>query len=169
MNPYLPGRITSIDSNPRLSSKILLYQSFFSAELEFPTDSQLVISLINRDGISHDSLIGTTLIDMEDRFFSKCYATCGIPKKYELSGYNRWRDSRLPTEILHKLCREDHLPMPAYDIKENCGYLYFGDKSANQYYIFEESSTDDKFYHKSLLKEKLALKALNDWETKTVI
>jgi hypothetical protein len=50
--------------------------------------------------------IGRTTIDLEDRFYSNNYATCGLAKKFELNGYNKWRDSLLPTEILTKMCKK---------------------------------------------------------------
>ncbi len=73
-----------------------------------------------------DEMIGETAIDLEDRFYSKCYAMCGLPEVYVEAGLNRWRDSRSPTQILQLLCRQNHMPQPVYRFEagnELCVYI----------------------------------------------
>lgn len=46
------------------------------------------------------------MIDLEDRVRTKYGAMCGLPLEYSSSGYNQWRNSLLPSEILNNLCQE---------------------------------------------------------------
>lgn len=54
----------------------------FEFEARFPNDAQLMISLCGGGIVpGWNDLIGQTMIDLEDRFYSNLYATCGLPKK----------------------------------------------------------------------------------------
>jgi hypothetical protein len=55
------------------------------------------------------------VIDLEDRFYSPCYATCGLPKRFELNGYNRWREMVLPKQILEKMCKKYGFQRPIFE------------------------------------------------------
>ena len=55
----------------------------FEFDAVFPMDSMLKIQVMDYDTFSADDLIGETNIDLENRFFSKHRATCGISDKYE--------------------------------------------------------------------------------------
>lgn len=90
----------------------------FQFDVKFPCESQLAISIKNRNIINSNDLIGETIIDLEDRFYADCYATCGLTKKFEMTGYNAWRDVLYPTQILAKLCKKFNLMPPKY-INEN--------------------------------------------------
>nr|XP_014346793.1 PREDICTED: fer-1-like protein 6 [Latimeria chalumnae] len=90
----------------------------FEMTVDFPLETELTISIIDHDLVSSDDLIGETKIDLENRYYSKHYATCGLQQSYNVSGYNSWRDSRKPTQILLKLCKEHGLPEPIYLEKE---------------------------------------------------
>jgi hypothetical protein len=73
----------------------------FELEVKFPNESQLKISISNANSIlGWNDLIGNTVIDLEDRFYSNSYSTCGLAKKYEITGYNTWRDILQPKQIL---------------------------------------------------------------------
>ena len=50
------------------------------------------------DLLGSDDLIGETKIDLEDRFYSRHRATCGLAAKYDPCGYNEWRDPMKPTQ-----------------------------------------------------------------------
>lgn len=211
----------------------------YEFDLKFPYESQLVIGVKDWDALvgKKSSLIGKTTIDLEDRFYSQCYATCGLPKKYETEGYNKWRDVLSPTQILNKLRRQWRLKKPEYtsdnllkitnldertfvfsldhsvvivgendDIDQNrrhdsiaAGLVDSELKKSNttvvttspgfggQNSLFRFDSTENNdpriikvlgsllsnkknkpsLIVKLLLKEKLALKALNEWETIT--
>lgn len=88
----------------------------YEYDLKFPYESQLVIAVKDWESIvgKKSRLIGKTTIDLEDRFYSNCYATCGLAKKYELEGYNRWRDILTPTQILNKVRKQWRLKKPEY-------------------------------------------------------
>lgn len=55
----------------------------FEIEATFPQDSMLNIQVLDWDLVGSDDLIGETKIDLENRFYSKHRATCGIGLKYE--------------------------------------------------------------------------------------
>lgn len=155
--------------------------SFFEFDVKFPYDSQLTVSVKDRDLLSNKRLIGKTVIDLEDRYYSDNYATCGIAKRFELTGYNAWRDELYPTEILNRLCRIWRFAKPKYFLGNDCylemkrlnksdimSYTLESDEkesdllnsSNNQSFTFNDRSL---IQNTRLIKEKLALKALNDW------
>lgn len=94
----------------------------YEYDLKFPYESQLVIAVKDWESIvgKKSRLIGKTRIDLEDRFYSTCYATCGIAKKYEpgheSGNYNRWRDILTPTQILNKVRQQWRLKKPEYTV-----------------------------------------------------
>lgn len=55
----------------------------FEMEANFPKDSMLTIKIQDWDLLSSDDIIGETKIDLENRFYSKHRATCGLPKQYD--------------------------------------------------------------------------------------
>lgn len=55
----------------------------FEIEATFPQDSMLTVQVFDWDLVGSDDLIGETKIDLENRFYSKYRATCGIAYKYE--------------------------------------------------------------------------------------
>lgn len=76
-----------------------------------PRDQFLTISVYDYDGFG-DDLIGETIIDIEDRLRTKYRACCGIANEYTRSGYNFWRDSQKPSEILSGICRKYNIGAP---------------------------------------------------------
>uniref|UniRef100_A0A1I8P4F1 C2 domain-containing protein n=1 Tax=Stomoxys calcitrans TaxID=35570 RepID=A0A1I8P4F1_STOCA len=86
----------------------------FEVEATFPQDSMLTVQIFDWDLVGSDDLIGETRIDLENRFYSKHRATCGLALRYEDCGYNQWRDPMKPTQILSKLCKENKLDTPHY-------------------------------------------------------
>lgn len=83
-------------------------------EATLPKDYSLTIQIWDHDVVSADDFIGETTIDIEDRFYSKHRAHCGIAKSYFSSGFHSWRDREKPTQILGSLCQKSHLPPPEY-------------------------------------------------------
>ena len=53
-------------------------------EATFPMESSLVVQVFDWDLVGMDDLIGETKIDLENRYYSRHRATCGLAKKYEL-------------------------------------------------------------------------------------
>ncbi|KAK4312408.1 hypothetical protein Pmani_016177 [Petrolisthes manimaculis] len=86
----------------------------FEVEATFPQDSMLTVQVLDWDLVGSDDMIGETKIDLENRFYSRHRATCGLPTRYELAGYNQWRDPMKPTQILARLCKESRLDGPHY-------------------------------------------------------
>lgn len=115
-----------------------------------PQDTQLKISVYDRDTLSRDDLIGYTKIDLEDRVQSKYCANCGIPREFNSTGYNAWRNALLPSEILHNICNELELPQAQY----------FADHIILAGIRFKDSSAVTK---DSNTKERLALSVLNNF------
>lgn len=55
----------------------------YEIEATFPQDSNLTIAVFDWDLVGSDEMIGQTKIDLENRFYSRHRATCGLPQKYE--------------------------------------------------------------------------------------
>lgn len=55
----------------------------FEIECCFPQDSMLTVQIFDWDLVGSDDLIGETKIDLENRFYSKHRALCGLARKYE--------------------------------------------------------------------------------------
>ncbi|XP_071444023.1 otoferlin-like [Hetaerina americana] len=125
----------------------------YEVEASLPRDDAITVSVWDWDLGGHDDLIGTTEIDIENRFFTKCRATCGISSSYETFGYNAWRDPENPTTILKNLCEHYQIPTPTYKkneikIGESCFYCDY-------------ASAPEK---RTQQKETLALAVLKQWE-----
>lgn len=78
----------------------------------------LIVQVWDYDVTTADDLIGETRVDIENRFYSRHRAHCGIAKVYSTTGYNSWRDREKPTQILEYLCRKNNLPSPEYGERE---------------------------------------------------
>ena len=134
-----------------------------------------MISIKNRNLIGVTDNICHTTIDLENRFYSKNYATCGLPKKFELNGYNKWRDYILPQQILKIMCKKFGLVYQIFkeSADQNHYILILEIKNPDNQPIPPSPFKSEK-YHVSksenelrLMKEQLALDALNKWEELT--
>ncbi|XP_072931489.1 otoferlin [Epargyreus clarus] len=118
-DPYLVLQLGSrnITDKDNYVSKQLnpVFGKCFEIEATFPQDSILTVQVADWDLVGSDDLVGETKIDLENRFYSRHRATCGLPLRYEEQGFNRWRDSMKPTQILAKLCKEGRLDPPIYE------------------------------------------------------
>ena len=65
-------------------TKGLFIPRSFDIEATFPMESMLTVSVYDWDLVGTDDLIGETKIDLENRFYSKYRATCGISSTYSL-------------------------------------------------------------------------------------
>ncbi|XP_053689019.1 otoferlin-like [Sabethes cyaneus] len=117
-DPYVVLQLGSkrISDKENYVSKQLnpVFGKCFEIEATFPQDSMLTVQIYDWDLVGSDDLIGETRIDLENRFYSKHRALCGIAARYEDTGYNQWRDPMKPTQILTKLCKENKLEPPQY-------------------------------------------------------
>ncbi|KAK2501375.1 hypothetical protein MC885_007462 [Smutsia gigantea] len=128
----------------------------FEIQAMFPKESLLSILIYDHDMIGTDDLIGETKIDLENRFYSKHRAICGLQSQYEIEGYNAWRDTSKPTEILTKLCKDNKLDGPYF-----CpGKIQIGNQVFSGNTVFTEQDTDETVES----YEHLALKVLHSWE-----
>uniref|UniRef100_A0A8C7CX32 Otoferlin n=1 Tax=Oncorhynchus kisutch TaxID=8019 RepID=A0A8C7CX32_ONCKI len=117
-DPYIAIKLgkSDIKDKDNYISKQLnpIFGKSFDIEATFPIDSTLTVSVYDWDLVGTDDLIGETKLDLENRYYSKHRAICGIPSKYAIHGYNVWRDPLKPTQILAKLCKEGKLDGPHY-------------------------------------------------------
>uniref|UniRef100_A0A3B5A619 Otoferlin n=1 Tax=Stegastes partitus TaxID=144197 RepID=A0A3B5A619_9TELE len=128
----------------------------FDIEATFPMESMLTVSVYDWDLVGTDDLIGETKIDLENRFYSKFRATCGISSNYSVHGYNVWRDPMKPSQILAKLCKEGKIDGPHYGP---------GGKVKVASRIFTGlTEIEDENGLKKQTEEHLALAVLNHWE-----
>ncbi|KAM9178029.1 fer-1-like protein 4 [Mergus octosetaceus] len=86
--------------------------------VSFPMESELTVAIFDHDLVGSDDLIGETKIDLENRFYSKHRANCGVALQYDIDGYNMWRDAFKPTQILDSLCKKTSLPAAEYRQEE---------------------------------------------------
>ena len=124
--------------------------------------------------------IGKTEIDLENRYFAKCYSTCGLPQRFSSTGYNAWRDALTPFEILFKMCKQFGLKRPEYEddrliiMKPNSSQKFEYKNTLNMIDNLnahnKPASKDTKPTQDQIsenLKQQLALDALNDWKNIT--
>ncbi|VVC37904.1 C2 domain [Cinara cedri] len=126
----------------------------YEREVSLPECSVIQIRIMDYDRIGKNELIGETTIDIESRYYSKHRAHCGLPNRFNKDGYNRWRDTENPTNILHKLCLMHSLKPPIY--MQNS--VKIGSK---QFY--------DPGENKNIDRQSLALYALNHWHEMPVV
>ncbi|XP_058879672.1 otoferlin-like isoform X5 [Acipenser ruthenus] len=159
-DPYVVIKLgkTEIKDKENYISKQLnpIFGKSFDIEATFPMESMLTVSVFDWDLVGSDDLIGETKIDLENRFYSKQRATCGIAQTYSIHGYNNWRDPMKPTQILTKLCKEGKVDGP-----------HFGPggrvKVANRVFLGPTELEDENGLKKQT-DEHLALIALQHWE-----
>ncbi|XP_024871101.1 otoferlin-like [Temnothorax curvispinosus] len=125
----------------------------FEIEASFPQDYMLEIQVWDFDATTADDLIGVTRIDIENRFYSRHRALCGIASAYSTVGYNAWRDREKPTQILEFLCRKNNLPPPEYGERE----IKIGKQSFPFHAVIEREDEVDK-------EECMALSVLHHWQ-----
>ncbi|KAF7670051.1 hypothetical protein LDENG_00084550 [Lucifuga dentata] len=159
-DPYIAIRLgkTEIKDKENYISKQLnpLFGKSFDVEATFPMDSTLTVSIYDWDLVGTDDLIGETKIDLENRFYSKHRATCGIASNYAIHGYNVWRDPMKPTHILAKLCKEGKLDGPHYGPGGRV-------KVENRVFMAPTEIEDENGLKKQT-DEHLALTVLKHWE-----
>ncbi|XP_076119323.1 fer-1-like protein 6 [Alosa pseudoharengus] len=156
-DPYIVLRLgkTEIKDRDNYIPKQLnpVFGRSFEFQASFPRESLLKVLIYDYDLIGGDDLIGETQIDLENRFYSRHRATCGLPSEYSLEGYNAWRDCIQPSDLLIKLCKENRLNGPRF----NPGRITIGDKVFTGKTLFVDEERAVESY------EHLALKVLHRW------
>ncbi|XP_057217290.1 fer-1-like protein 4 isoform X2 [Triplophysa rosa] len=117
-DPYVVVKVgqQQMDSKERYIPKQLnpVFGEVFELTLSFPLETELTLYIFDHDLVGSDDLIGETSVDLENRFFSRHRAGCGLALHYDKDGYNEWRDAKKPTAILSELCRKNGIPSPEY-------------------------------------------------------
>ncbi|XP_060907939.1 otoferlin [Labrus mixtus] len=159
-DPYVVIKLgkTEVKDKENYISKQLnpVFGKSFDIEATFPMESMLTVSVYDWDLVGTDDLIGETKIDLENRFYSKYRATCGISSNYSVHGYNVWRDPLKPTQILAKLCKDGKTDAPQYGPGGKV-------KVANRIFTGPTEIEDENGLKKQT-EEHLALTVLNHWE-----
>ncbi|XP_026146623.1 otoferlin isoform X10 [Carassius auratus] len=159
-DPYIVIRLgkSEIRDKENYISKQLnpVFGKSFDIEATFPMESMLTVAVYDWDLVGTDDLIGETKIDLENRYYSKHRATCGIASNYSVHGYNVWRDPQKPTQILAKLCKEAKLDGPNYGPGGKV-------KVANRIFL-GPTEIEDESGLKKQTEEHLALTVLRHWE-----
>ncbi|XP_027706271.1 otoferlin isoform X1 [Vombatus ursinus] len=159
-DPYIAIRLgkTDIRDKENYISKQLnpVFGKSFDIEASFPMDSMLTVAVYDWDLVGTDDLIGETKIDLENRYYSKHRATCGIAQTYSIHGYNIWRDPMKPTQILSQLCKEGKVDGPHFGPPGRV-------KVANRVFT-GPSEIEDENGQRKTTDEHVALAALRHWE-----
>ncbi|XP_066468090.1 otoferlin isoform X4 [Tiliqua scincoides] len=159
-DPYVAIKLgkTDIKDKENYISKQLnpIFGKSFDIEATFPMESMLTVAVYDWDLVGSDDLIGETKIDLENRYYSKHRATCGITKTYSIHGYNIWRDPQKPTQILSRLCKEGKLDGPHYGPGGRV-------KVTNRVFT-GPTEVEDENGQKKQTDEHLALTVLHHWE-----
>ncbi|KAJ7341375.1 hypothetical protein JRQ81_005398 [Phrynocephalus forsythii] len=159
-DPYVVIKLgkTDIKDKENYISKQLnpVFGKSFDIEATFPMESMLTVAIYDWDLVGTDDLIGETKIDLENRYYSKHRATCGISKTYSIHGYNIWRDPQKPTQILSKLCKEGKVDGPHYGPGGRV-------KVMNRVFT-GPTEVEDENGQKKQTDEHLALTVLHHWE-----
>ncbi|XP_021379810.1 otoferlin-like isoform X8 [Mizuhopecten yessoensis] len=157
-DPYLVIRLgqTTINDKENYLSKQLnpVFGKCVEIEATFPMESLLTVQVYDWDLVGMDDLIGETQLDLENRYYSRHRGTCGFTAKYDVQGYNMWRDPMKPTQILAKLCKEGKVDGPHYQPGKV--------RIANR--IFTASMDQDFDNDNKAREEHLALYVLKHWE-----
>ncbi|XP_063155720.1 fer-1-like protein 6 [Candoia aspera] len=158
-DPYIVLRLgqTEIKDRDKYIPKQLnpIFGRSFEIQATFPKESLLSVLIYDYDLIGSDDLIGETKIDLENRFYSRHRATCGLQAQYEIEGYNAWRDAIKPTEILGKLCKDNRLNGPIMQP----GKIQIENKIFTGQTVFQEDECEEPVES----HEHLALKVLRSW------
>ncbi|NXK43793.1 OTOF protein, partial [Piprites chloris] len=159
-DPYIALRLgrTDIRDKENYISKQLnpVFGKSFDIEATFPVESMLTVAVYDWDLVGTDDLIGETKIDLENRFYSKHRATCGLARTYSTHGYNAWRDPLKPSQILSKLCKEAKVDGPHFGPPGRV-------RVANRVFTGPAEVEDENGQRKAS-EEPAALAALRHWQ-----
>ena len=72
-----------------INLKFLIYR-MFELDLILPLEKDLKIEVFDWDLIGSDDKIGKTVIDLENRYYSKFQPWCGLPLSYFMYVINKY-------------------------------------------------------------------------------
>uniref|UniRef100_H3ANS6 C2 domain-containing protein n=1 Tax=Latimeria chalumnae TaxID=7897 RepID=H3ANS6_LATCH len=152
-DPYIRIRLGSqeISDMENYVSKQLnpVFGRCFQLTATFPAETLLSVSIYDWDLLSSDDLIGETLIDLENRYYSRHRATCGLPFKYNVyTPGPRW--GPLVIFQLHHQYR---------DVLSNFPHLKITTLYKDFIFNVDYTSPDEK-----QINEELALVVLHSWQ-----
>ncbi|XP_048488978.1 otoferlin isoform X3 [Plutella xylostella] len=163
INPYI---VISCGKKKIEDRKKYVTQSsnpIFGRSYEFrcmiPDDYRLKVSVYDFDGASNDELIGSTVIDLEDRVYTKHKARVGLPMEYRNNGPVPWRDSKKPSAILDELCRKNHLKPPEFP--DSSSVIVNGVVYRDEIEYETQGSVSEELEK----KENVCLSLLHNWHT----
>uniref|UniRef100_A0A8C4Z2Y8 C2 domain-containing protein n=1 Tax=Gadus morhua TaxID=8049 RepID=A0A8C4Z2Y8_GADMO len=87
-----------------------VFGEVFDLTVSFPLETELLIAVMDHNLVGSDDVIGETKLDLENRFYSRHLACCGLAQ----DGYNKWRDSKNPSSVLAGLCRSSGIDPPEF-------------------------------------------------------
>ncbi|XP_030841562.1 myoferlin isoform X6 [Strongylocentrotus purpuratus] len=91
-----------------------VFGKMFEIKTFLPVHKDLKITVMDKDLLSKDDIIGETEIDLENRFLTEYRATVGLPETYNISGPNKWRDQNTPREMLEEYCKQQKISGPFF-------------------------------------------------------
>lgn len=107
-DPYILIKVgkTEVDNKKEYKPNTLepTFGTMFEVKTILPREKDLRVIVKDYDLIGSDDTIGETIIDLENRFLTKMRATVGLPQTYCPTGICKWRDSKLPSELLEDFC-----------------------------------------------------------------
>ncbi|XP_050684029.1 otoferlin-like [Leptidea sinapis] len=133
-----------------------IFGKMYELRSNLPEDYLVTVSLYDHNSISHDELIGSTTIDIEDRIYSKHRALVGLANEYTLIEPKRWRDIKKPSEILEDICSKNNIPSPKYP--DNATVHLNGVE-------YKDDQKDNIFTSTTKRRENICLNILQNWHT----
>lgn len=78
---YLFGSVHNVP--PKLSHSPTVSLRVFEFTVSFPLETDLLIKVMDHDLVGSDDAIGETQVDLENRFYSRHRASCGLALYYD--------------------------------------------------------------------------------------
>jgi hypothetical protein len=146
------------------------FGEYFEFQVNIPEKSELEIVLIDRNvhKFHHDSVIGITKIQLENRLTSEFRATCGLPVLYYeeavVTEHSKtiisllvWRDIIKPSEILKHICHLNQLRC----LLNETNFVIEIENDKIGLADFEIDNIDELYMHTTNLFEQQCLNVLN--------
>lgn len=78
-----------------------MFSRVFELTVSFPLETELVITVMDHDLVGSDDVIGETRVDLENRFYSRHRASCGLALYYDTLVTQLTQDHVMLEAILH--------------------------------------------------------------------